>query len=73
MWYFISLWTIGHSPVYVFKYERISAIFNHIWAGASMPSSEQKRSGTQVALPRPVERALHRIQRLAMDNKNHCE
>src|SRR3546814_15023924 len=26
-----------------------------------MPSSEQKRSGAQVALPRPVERALHRL------------
>jgi ribosome-binding protein aMBF1 (putative translation factor) len=26
-----------------------------------MPSPEQKRSGAQVALPRPVERALHRL------------
>lgn len=26
-----------------------------------MPSSEQRRSGAQVALPRPVERALHRL------------
>lgn len=26
-----------------------------------MPSSEQKHSGAQVALPRPVERALHRL------------
>jgi transcriptional regulator with XRE-family HTH domain len=26
-----------------------------------MPSSEQKRSGAQVALPKPVERALHRL------------
>lgn len=26
-----------------------------------MPSSEQKRSGAQIALPRPVERALHRL------------
>lgn len=26
-----------------------------------MPSSEQKRSGAQVALPRPVDRALHRL------------
>lgn len=28
-----------------------------------MQSSEQKRSGAQVALPRPVERALHRLGR----------
>lgn len=26
-----------------------------------MPPSEQKRSGAQVALPKPVERALHRL------------
>lgn len=28
-----------------------------------MPSSEQKRSGAKVALPNPVERALHRLGR----------